>query len=71
MSWLLFGTFVLLMCAAVPLAVALFAVWLVAHRIGTGISAREAMIEQKTKVLSQVGKLAEGYRRRQARGALL
>jgi general secretion pathway protein M len=55
-----------LMVTAAALAVALFAVWLVAHRIGAGISEREAMIEQKTKVLSQIGKLAEGYRRRQA-----
>jgi len=55
-----------LMVAAAALAVAIFAVWLAAHRIGAGISQREAMIEQKTKVLSQVGKLAEGYRRRQA-----
>lgn len=55
-----------LMVSAAALAVAIFFVWLVAHRIGTGLSAREASIEQKTKVLSQVGKLAEGYRKRQA-----
>jgi general secretion pathway protein M len=48
------------------LGVALFTVWLVSLRISSGISAREARIEEKTKVLSQVGKLAEGYRRRQA-----
>jgi general secretion pathway protein M len=54
------------MVTAAGLAVLLFAVWLVAHRIGAGISAREARIEQKTKVLSQIGKLAEGYRRREA-----
>ena len=35
-------------------------------RSASGIAAREARIEQKTKVLSQVGKLAEGYRRREA-----
>ncbi len=52
--------------AAAALCVALFSIWLVAHRIGSGISAREASIEQKTKVLSQIGKLAESYRRRQA-----
>ncbi len=52
--------------AAAALAVALFTIWIVAHQIGSGISAREARIEQKTKVLSQIGKLAEGYRRRQA-----
>jgi general secretion pathway protein M len=55
-----------LMVTAAALAVALFTVWLVAHQIGSGISAREARIEQKTKVLSQIGKLAEGYRRREA-----
>src|SRR4030042_867706 len=55
-----------LMVSAAALAVALFVVWLVAHRIGAGISAREAMIEQKTRALSRVGKLAEGSRRRQA-----
>src|SRR5512142_6163 len=48
------------------LGVALFLVWLVSLKISSGISAREARIEQKTKVLSQIGKLAEGYRRRQA-----
>ena len=55
-----------LMVTAAALAVALFVVWLVAHQIGGGLSAREASIEQKTKVLSQVDKLAEGYRKRQA-----
>jgi general secretion pathway protein M len=48
------------------LSVALFALWLVVHQIGVGASAREARIEQKTKVLAQIGKLAEGYRRRAA-----
>ncbi len=55
-----------LMVLAAAAAVAIFAIWLVAHQIGAGVSAREARIEQKTKVLSQIGKLAEGYRRRQA-----
>ena len=48
------------------LGVALFAIWLVSLRISHGVSAREARIEEKTRVLSQVGKLAEGYRRQQA-----
>lgn len=48
------------------LGVALFAIWLVSFQISRGISAREARIEDKTRVLSQVGKMAEGYRRRQA-----
>jgi general secretion pathway protein M len=55
-----------LMVTAAAFAVALFTLWLVAHQIGAGISAREARIEQKTKVLSQIGKLAEAYRRREA-----
>jgi general secretion pathway protein M len=55
-----------LLVTAAALAVALFVVWLSAHQIGAGLSRREASIEQKTKVLSQVGKLAEVYRRRQA-----
>jgi general secretion pathway protein M len=51
---------------AASLALALFVVWLVSFRISAGISAREARIEEKTRVISQVGKLAEVYRRRQA-----
>jgi len=54
------------MVTAAAFAVALFTLWLVAHQIGSGVTAREARIEQKTKVLSQIGKLAEGYRRRTA-----
>lgn len=54
------------MVSAATAAVLVFAVWLSAHQIGSGISARESRIEQKTRVLSQIGKLAEGYRRRQA-----
>jgi general secretion pathway protein M len=55
-----------LMVTAAALSVVIFAVWLVSSAIGSAISAREARIEQKTKVLSQVGKLAEAYRRREA-----
>ncbi len=51
---------------AAAAAVALFAIWVVSAAIGSGMAAREARIEQKTKVLSQVGKLADGYRRREA-----
>ncbi len=46
--------------------VALFVIFLSSVSISRGISSREARIEDKTKVLSQVGKLAEGYRRAQA-----
>ncbi len=55
-----------LMVTATAFAVALFFVWIVSSAIGSTITAREARIEQKTKVLSQVGKLADGYRRREA-----
>ena len=54
------------MVSAAATAVAIFVIWIVSHAIGSGIDAREARIEQKTRVLSQVGKLAEGYRRREA-----
>jgi len=54
------------MVSAAAAAVAIFVIWLVSHAIGSGIDAREARIEQKTRVLSQVGKLAEGYRQREA-----
>jgi general secretion pathway protein M len=54
------------MVALAALGVGLFIVWLFSMQISAGISGREARIEQKTKVLSQVGKLAETYRRRQA-----
>jgi general secretion pathway protein M len=55
-----------LMVGAAAASIAVFVVWLASHAIGGSIAAREARIEQKTKVLSQVGKLAEGYRRREA-----
>jgi len=55
-----------LMVTATAFAVALFFIWIVSSAIGSTITAREARIEQKTKVLSQVGKLADGYRRREA-----
>jgi general secretion pathway protein M len=54
------------MVTAATLAVILFTVWLVSFRVSSSMSARETRIEQKTRVLSQVSKLAEGYRRRQA-----
>lgn len=50
---------------AAALAVALFTLWLVSFQISRGMTAREARIEQKTKVLSQFGKLAATYRARQ------
>ncbi len=53
------------MVAAAAGAIVLFTIWMFALQIGSTISAREARIEQKTKVLAQIGKLAEGYRRRE------
>jgi general secretion pathway protein M len=50
------------MVSAAGAAVALFVVFLFATGISHGISAREARIEDKTKVLAQVGKLAAVYR---------
>jgi len=53
------------------LAVALFTVWLVSLQVGSAMRAREERIAQKSLVLAQFGKLADGYRKRQAeRGAL-
>ncbi len=54
------------MVTAAAAAVLVFLVWIVSRSIGAGIDARESHIEQKTRVLSQIGKLAEGYRRREA-----
>jgi general secretion pathway protein M len=48
--------------SAAALAVVLFVFFLVATAISRGISAREARIEEKTRILSQVGKLAAIYR---------
>jgi general secretion pathway protein M len=59
------------MVTAAGLALVLFVIWLVSLQISRGISAREARIEEKTRVLAQVSKLAEGYRRRQAERQLL
>ena len=47
---------------ATAAAVLVFVGSLVTASISSGISAREARIEQKTRVVSQVSKLAEGYR---------
>ena len=53
------------MVAAAALAIVVFAV-LMSHAIALAITEREPRIEEKTRVLAQVGKLAEGYRRAQA-----
>jgi general secretion pathway protein M len=54
------------MVSTAALAVFLFSASLVWVSISTGISQRERRIEDKTRLLSQVSKLAEGYRSRQA-----
>jgi general secretion pathway protein M len=53
------------MVSAAAAALLLFAFWLVTLQTSRGMSAREARIEDKTRVLAQVAKLAEGYRQRQ------
>lgn len=55
-----------LMVTAAAAAVVIFTVYVVSLTISRGITARELRIEAKTKVVSQIGKLAEGYRRQQA-----
>jgi general secretion pathway protein M len=54
------------MVTAAGLAVVAFAVVLVSAGVSRAISAREERIDGKTRVLSQVGKLAQGYRAAQA-----
>lgn len=55
-----------MMVSAAAAAVFVFIASLVSVRISTGISLREQRIEEKTRLLSQVSKLADGYRARQA-----
>jgi general secretion pathway protein M len=54
------------MVSAAAGAVALFLVWVISLEIGRGLTAREHHIEDKTRVLAQISKLAEVYRARQA-----
>lgn len=54
------------MVSAAAVAVFVFVASLVSVSISSGISSRERRIEEKTRLLSQVSKLAEGYRARQA-----
>lgn len=56
---------------AAGLAVVAFVVFLVSLQIARGIAARERRIEEKTRVLSEVGKLAQGWRAAQAERASL
>jgi general secretion pathway protein M len=59
------------MVSAASAAVVLFLGWIVSMQIGRGLSAREAHIEDKTRVLSQISKLADVYRARQAQRSQL
>lgn len=54
------------MVATAAAAVLVFTVYVVSLQTSRAITARELRVEAKTKVLSQIGKLAEGYRRQQA-----
>jgi general secretion pathway protein M len=47
-------------------AVFLFVAFMISSSIASGISAREQSIEAKTRLLSSVSKLSEGFRQRQA-----
>jgi general secretion pathway protein M len=59
------------MVTAAAVAVAVFAVFMVSLRIQSGLHAREVRIEEKSRVLGQVGLLASGFRRVQAERAAL
>ncbi len=54
------------MVSAAAAAVFVFIASLVSVSISSGISSRERRIEEKTRILSQLPKLAEGYRVHQA-----
>lgn len=57
--------------SAAAAATVAFVLFLVSLGVSRSISAREARIEQKTLVLSQIGQLAQGYRRAQAERTVL
>ena len=59
------------MVSAAAVAVLVFVVFMGFTGVQRRIAAREANIERKTQVLSQVGKLAQGYRQAQAERAQL
>ncbi|HYQ81006.1 MAG TPA: type II secretion system protein GspM [Anaeromyxobacteraceae bacterium] len=59
------------MVSAAAVAVVLFVILLVGTGISRSISAREARIEEKTRLLAQIGKLTQGYRQVQAERAAL
>ncbi len=55
-----------IMVSAAAAAVFVFVASLVSLSISSGMSSRERRIEDKTRLLTQVSKLAEGWRERQA-----
>lgn len=59
------------MVSAAAAAVVLFAVFLTGTGVSRTISAREERIEEKTRLLAQIGKLSQGYRQVQAERAAL
>lgn len=59
------------MVSAAAAAIVLFAVFLVATGVSRAISAREQRIEEKTRLLAQIGRLTQGYRQVQAERAAL
>jgi len=54
------------MVSAAVAAVAAFVLFLAVTAVSRSLSAREARIDQKTQMLSQLGKLTAGYRQAQA-----
>ena len=54
------------MVSTAAAAIVLFAVFLVGTGISRAISARETRIEEKTRLLAQIGRLSQGYRQVQA-----
>jgi general secretion pathway protein M len=59
------------MVSAAGAALALFVLLLVSTGVSHAIAGREARIAQKTEVLSQIGQLAQAYRRAQSERSLL
>jgi len=60
-----------ILVSAAAAATVAFLLFLVSMGVSRAVSSREARIEQKTAVLSQIGQLAQGYRRVQAERAVL
>ena len=59
------------MVAAATAAVVLFTVFLTGTGVSRAIAAREERIDEKTRMLAQIGKLTQGYRQVQAERSAL